>query len=327
MADQTPRQAEAERIFAEAARWQIRLRDRDAPAQAHEDFALWLGRDPRHLDAYDRAGALWQAMAPTAPHGPRDEAAIAALLDEARPRRGRRLIGVGALVVLLALGAWAGPGVWQDLGADQIAPIGQRQQLVLADGTRIELNSGAALAVDYGPGERRVRLLRGEAFFDVAHRPAPTGGALPFTVDLPEGRVRVTGTRFNIDLTEAGAEVGLVSGSVRLSAREAGAETVLAPGQQALLGAAGVEPVTGFDAAAATVWRQGRMEFYRAPLSQVIGELRRYQRGGILLLNRRAAALPVTGAFATDDPQAVLALIAGSLGLSLYHLAGVTVIR
>lgn len=54
----------------------------------------------------------------------------------------------------------------------------------------------------------------------------------------------------------------------------------------------------------------------------------RYRRGNILLLNDKAAALPVTGAFSTADPDAAIRIITETLGLSAYRLAGaLTVIR
>ncbi|WP_170293958.1 FecR family protein [Paracoccus limosus] len=310
---------EADRIFAEAARWHLRLRE--AEADAHDAFMRWIAADPRHLPAFDRAQALWQALAP--PAALPDPAAIAALLAEARPRRARRAVLPLVLALLAGLGLWQGPDLWDSLRADHIAWTGQRRQVTLADGTRVDLNSGAALAVDFTPAERRVRLLRGEAFFQVAH-----DAAHPFVVEMPNGALRVTGTSFDIDLTPEGDRVALVEGSVRLLPGHGGAGVTLAPGQQAELRDAGISPPGSFDADSRTAWRQGRMVFYRTPLSQVVAELARYRRGPILLLNDRVAELPVTGAFSTADPDAAIRLIAETLGLSTHHLAGaLTVIR
>lgn len=310
---------DAERIFAEAARWQIRLRE---PGE-HDGFLEWIAADPRHLAAYDRAQALWQAMAaPAQPGGPRDQAAIAALLAEARPRR-RPRAALLALALLAGLGLWQGRDAYDSLRADHLAWTGERRQVVLADGSRVELNSGAALAVDFSATERRVRLYRGEAFFEVAH-----DTALPFVVETPRGAVRVTGTRFNIDLTPDSDQVALLDGSVRLSARQGGPEVTLAPGEEARLDGGGIGRPARFDADSRTAWRQGRMVFYRTPLAQVVAELARYRRGRILLLNDRLAALPVTGAFSTADTDAAIALIAETLGLSAHRLTGaLTVIR
>ena len=41
----------------------------------------------------------------------------------------------------------------------------------LPDGSVIELNAGAEIAVNFTPAQRGVRLLRGEALFAVAHNP------------------------------------------------------------------------------------------------------------------------------------------------------------
>jgi transmembrane sensor len=49
------------------------------------------------------------------------------------------------------------------------AAAGQREVVALADGTRVQLGSGSAIDVQYDSGARRVRLVRGEAYFDGVH--------------------------------------------------------------------------------------------------------------------------------------------------------------
>ncbi|MFT3691485.1 FecR family protein [Paenirhodobacter sp.] len=307
-----------DRLFEEAARWHIRLRDPDAPARVHDAFLDWIRQDPRHLAAYDRAEALWQAMEPPAPA--RDEAAISALVAQGRGRKGRGLV---CLALAVGLGLWQGPDAWDSLRADHVARTGSRDSIVLEEGSRIDLNSGSAIAVAFGPGERRVRMFRGEAFFDVAH-----DAARPFVVDMPEGSLRVTGTRFNVDLAGEAAEVALLEGRVTLSARDAPGTTALAPGQQAAVRPSGVGDPAPFDAESRTAWRGGRMIFYRTPLREVIAELGRYRRGAVLLLNDGAAELPVTGAFSTEDPDQVIDIIAETMGLSVHRVPGaLTVLR
>lgn len=205
---------QADRIFAEAVRWQIRLRETDAAADAHDAFLEWIRRDPRHLKAYDHAQALWQAMGGQSDPVARDETAIATLLADARPPRARQIVGAVALALLIGLGVWHGSNAYDSLRADHIAWTGQRERVELKDGTRIDLNSGAAIAVDFTTSERRVRMFRGEAFFEVAH-----DTARPFVVEMPEGDLRVTGTSFNVDLTPQGGEVSLLEGSVQLTPR------------------------------------------------------------------------------------------------------------
>lgn len=315
-----------DKLFEEAARWHIRLRDPDARPELHDTFLVWVRQDPRHLEAYDRAESLWRSMgnADTA-ETRRDENAIASLVAEGRSRRrAARVAGIIGCLLVAGLGLWQGPDAFDSLRADHIAWTGQRESLVLEDGTRIDLNSGTAIAVDFTDTERRVRMFRGEAFFDVAHDIAQ-----PFVVEMPEGSLRVTGTRFNVDLTQDVADIALVEGAVTLVARNApDMPTNLSAGHRASVRTGSVSAPQTFDIESRTAWRSGRMIFYRTPLSEVLAELGRYQRGGIVLMNDRAASLPVTGAFSTEDPAEVTDIIAETLGLSVHRVAGaLTVVR
>lgn len=313
-------------LFEAAARWHIQLRDPDAPASLHDAFLAWVRQDPRHLEAYDRAEALWQSMGGTAQPGDcRDEAAIAALIAEGRaPITAARIGGAFCLFLLVCIGLWQGPAAFDSLRADHIAWTGKRESVVLSDGTRIDLNSGTAISVDFTPEMRVVRMFRGEAFFDVAHN-----SAQPFIVELPEGSVRVIGTSYNIDLTGGSADIALLKGRVKLRTRDDPERvTRLAPGRQVTLRPAAISAPQVFNPESLTAWRNGRMVFYRTPLAEVLTELGRYQRGRIMLVNARAASIPVTGAFSTDDPAEVLDLIADILGLSSHRITdALTVIR
>lgn len=309
--------------FEAASRWHARLREPDADAQTHEAFQEWLAADPRHFEAYEQAERLWAAMG-SGPAGRRDDAAIAVLIEGAVPRRraGRNILA-GLLVGLCLLGAeWVRRGGLDDLRADHIAAVGEHRTIELADGSVIELNTDTALAVALEPGERRIRLFRGEAFFAVA-----PDAERPFVVTTAEGEVRVTGTRFNVRMRDDVTEVGLAEGSVSLTAAaRPGASLRLAPGEEGVLTPTGLGPVRPFEADAATAWRRGQMVFFRAPLGELIDELNRYQRGRIVILSERVRALPVTGVFDTRDPASVIDMIEATLGITSLRLTSALII-
>ena len=76
-----------------------------------------------------------------------------------------------------------------------IVPRGGEYQIVLADGTRVWLNSATKLIFpqNFTGKERRV-MLSGEAFFDVARDESK-----PFIVETSRMDVKVLGTRFNVN--------------------------------------------------------------------------------------------------------------------------------
>jgi ferric-dicitrate binding protein FerR (iron transport regulator) len=86
------------------------------------------------------------------------------------------------------------------------------RSIQLADGSRITLNKGSELLVDTKFDKKHRNLnLKGEAFFDVAK------GKTPFRVTTRDLVVEVTGTRFNVEITEEESIVALEEGQVTLS--------------------------------------------------------------------------------------------------------------
>jgi len=324
MTAQRPRPGEIpESVFMEASAWHARLREPDADLATHEAFQDWLRRDPLHLDAYDEAERLWNALGHDEER-PRDEAEIEALVRSVRLRRASRNLALG-LAVLAALGGageWVRRGGLDDLRADYVAPVGTRQSVALADGSMVELNTDTAIAVDLQPGERRVRLFRGEAFFEVAHDPLR-----PFVVETADGETRVTGTKFNLRAADGLTRVSLVEGGVTLTAAEDAQRTArLLPGQAGDLTKRGVSEPQGFEPDDATAWRRGQVVFFRTPLGEVVDELNRYQRGRILILNDNLRALSVTGVFDTRDPAGVIDIIEKTLGVSSFRLGNAMIV-
>lgn len=77
---------------------------------------------------------------------------------------------------------------------ESIAPLGQKSQIILADETKVFLNSGTILRYDshFGKRNRRIELV-GEAYFEVTKNEK-----LPFTIFTSDVEIEVVGTKFNV---------------------------------------------------------------------------------------------------------------------------------
>lgn len=307
-------------LFEEAAAWLARLREPGASELDRRAFARWRDADPARAHAYSEAQALWDDLAAPAAAAlarcpvPRSAGAVGL---NPRPAFLPPWAAMAAGILLLALsGAWLAGGGLDDLRADYVTAVGETRVVELADGSRATLNTDTALAVDMTGGERRLRLLRGEAFFEAARDPAR-----PFVVAATAGEVRVLGTRFNLRAEAGGAVAAVEEGVVAvIPAASPGAALTLTAGQAARVEAAAVHRLESVEPADETAWRRGQLVFYRAPLGEVAAALNQRHRGYIGILSDDLRARPVTGVFDATRPVAAVDLIEAALGVRSYRL-------
>ncbi len=285
------------------------MRVREAPGDAALARALaqWLEERDEHRRAYARVEHSWQLMAALAPApaepraDERQDAADSRVVSF--PRRLWRPLAIGAALAAGLAAFLAFPALLLLLEADYRTGTGARQALALEDGSRIELGADSAVAVDLSGSARVVRLLAGEAFFDV--RPDP---ARPFVVDAGGVDVTVLGTRFNVRLTSTDAGVELAEGAVSLDYPGHGqAHARLVPGESARVdlrtGALEKGEIAVDDIA---VWREGRLFVQDATIAAVVEQLQRYHRAWITVPDGTLAQQRVTGLYDLTDPDRAL---------------------
>ena len=139
------------------------------------------------------------------------------------------------------------------------------------------------MATDFSAGERRVTLLRGEAWFAVA-----PDVARPFSVETAAGTATALGTAFDVSIQGARTEVTVTEHRVRLSGAgpsvivEEGAQSAFAPG------VAAVAPYS-VDTDHVTAWRRGKLIFDDKPLAEVLAISRAIVRDSSCSSIRRCA--------------------------------------
>jgi transmembrane sensor len=304
----------ASSVEDEASAWFARLQADGVSAREIRRFERWRDGNPRHAEAYAECEALWRMVLTVAAepeiHAMRREA-LAAEPEAARFGWEKLTALAATLVLLLVAGAmlWrtempgtpAADAVFAEGGdaATYRTGIGQRSEIRLADGTVVELNADTLIRIAYSDDQRRVRLLRGQALFDVAHDPSR-----PFSVEADGKRITALGTAFDVRLRDGELRVTLIEGEVSV-AREEGLFRPLAGGEERRL-RAGEELVTAaampFEVRPANVtqstsWRTGRVIFADEPLAEVVEEINRYSRRQVVLSDDSLGDLRVSGVF------------------------------
>lgn len=319
-----------------AAEWAVRLDGRDLDEAEHAEFDAWLAEETNR-DAFDRASdamALFDGLDADLPE-------LAALREEAQNHGdggagGRRWLpwaggaiaaSIAAALLFLQTGdvGQRSPGAPPQIADAGTAPlagetkyktaVGEQRTVTLADGSTVTLNTATEIAVDYGPGERIVRLVRGQALFDVAH-----AADRPFSVIVAGRKVTALGTLFEVRLDKDRLRVTLLRGRVRVdeqlpaaTATKVPPPTFLSPGEQ-FSSAAGLAPVVqSVDVEQQTLWRQSLVEFDDAPIGDAIAELNRYSAKPIVVRDPRVADMRISGIVKTGDADAFAALVGAML--------------
>ncbi|MFJ4065578.1 FecR family protein [Pseudomonas sp. NPDC089996] len=296
---------DSDELFAEATGWYYRLQADDVTPEEQAAFAAWMATGAAQAQAWDEVIRLLGALQVPA-------ARLRELQRQQwrRPaRRKWRKVVQGAAAALL-LGLLIGQTPFLDRWrADYATTTGKSRSVRLADGSQLQLNSDTALQVELTEGERRVRLLRGEAWFDVARDPGR-----PFVVNAGDGWVRVVGTRFSVASAAGQTRVKVAQGKVEVNAGR-GEGIFLEPGQAVEYASGSLAALHPFDLASAFAWRQRQLVFSQQPLAQVVAELNRYWPGQTVLLGDDLRQRKVSGVFEIDKPDAVLKALSHTLGL------------
>lgn len=312
----TRRKASVERqygidpVMAEATRWFVALHE-EPSGELQPAFEHWRSADLRHAAAYARLQRLWGASGHlpslVRPSGGVDRRAI--LRNAAGASAAVvAVLGVGRLV----LGAHP--------FADHRTRTGQRSTVILTDGSQIDLSTATALAVDFSASQRRIRLLEGEAWFQVA-----PDAQRPFMVEAAGGTTTALGTAFAVALKGRGADVSVTQHAVRVAA--AGRQVRLLEGRSLRYGAHGPGAVRASDPFA-LAWREGRLAFVDQPLGEVAAALGRWTGGRTVVLDDVLAARRVTLTLATEDAGKGLSRLAQATPMQITRLtSALTVIH
>jgi transmembrane sensor len=304
-----------------AARWMAC--DDLSQSPEREQHQRWLEASPDNQAAWDAVEEMWGVF-----DDAEDNDLIAAMgraARQAKPEPVRSfwpqaiaasiaVVAVSATLLVGAQGGWFGHAGKSQVvasnsaasdpqrvfgAADYVTGRGQKTIVDLTDGTRVTLDADSAVDVAFSSGRRDVRLLRGRAFFDVAHDPAH-----PFAVQADNRVVTALGTQFDVRLTPGAVRVVLAQGSVSVVgvAGSASAPLVkLRPGEAFAAHGAEAGKVVPIDLDDALAWKQDVVEFENEPLAAAVAKLNRYTRAQIIIKDPKVAAMRITGLFRTGD--------------------------
>lgn len=298
----------AERLLEEACDWVGKMHSGQFGPDAQQQLAEWRATDASHEQAWQKAQALWLGMEQL--RGRTIPGAEPLLTERHRKpaARGRHsharhafLAAACCAGLAVSLATYYPPRLWQ---ADHLTDKGEQRKIILADGSQLTLNSGSAIDLHFDGTVRRVELLQGEAFFEVAK-----DANRPFIVSTDDREIRAVGTAFDVLRLAGRTDVELVEGIVELEDGTHKQRARLLAGQTASIGVSGIELQPPRPSENMALWRDGLLQFDGLPLDAAVAQINRYRPGKVVLLNQALAETRISGLFRLDAlDQAVASL-------------------
>jgi transmembrane sensor len=352
--DLKTRQLEA--LYAhQASRWVETMRH----AGPGDDirFVAWLKESPRNVRDFLLMLSLDQALDEIDDRRLQSIESLIARADEritplpsgrspafhaARRRRWKFAAAAAASVLLAVSGGWVfllhGRGGWQQYDTAR----GEQRTFELEDGSVVYLNTRSSLRVRLAARTREVRLLRGEALFQVHHDPAR-----PFLVSTDDAVVQAVGTQFDVYRREDGTVVSVLEGRVNVTpavtADSSGglqapaqlhgtharaASQRLNASEEARVSHAGSVSIREVNNVSDSVaWRERRLIFRDQTLEEIVVEFNRYRASPIRLQGGGVAERVYTGVFDADDADSLLQVLSRDPALEVDRSGESIVVR
>jgi transmembrane sensor len=306
MTDNSLSQAEYDAITDAAAHWCMRLHAEDCTEQERLAFEQWQDAHPLHAFEYEAMLEIWEVAGDL----PRPETTVVPMV-RAKSQTPWRTFGMAAAVCALALplAAYSGWNLgWLPDSYQHFEATNNVRQVTLKDGTQVELNLGSELTYSNYKDRRQVSLKKGEAFFSVTHDTSH-----PFVVKAAEGKIRVTGTQFNVWMYEDQVKVNLIEGSVLVSSNDdlPGDGLRLGPAMQASYRHGDYIPRISqtYDNDNSLAWLNGKLVLDDLALNDALPLINRYLETPLLVADNSTGAIRIGGIYNIKELNTLVATL------------------
>lgn len=297
-------------ILEQATQWVVEMNSGELSDARAEMLHEWLSKSALHEEMLLEASDVW------------DETKNLVTENRIAPSASKPSwmfspsIAVAALLVVTLTGAFLS-GVMNFSEGEQTivnvrheTRIGEFRTITLSDSSRVTLNTNSKIAVAFdGQSDiRRIHLLQGEAYFELAKDPLR-----PFIVDVNKREVRAVGTAFNIRLDSGYIEVLVKEGIVEFADVPRAAKMNSLP--ERLTAGQVLEIENGAKERSVLLservkmklsWQTGRVIFQGDKLKDVISEVSRYTNTRFVFSDDKAESISVGGSFRIGNVEALL---------------------
>ena len=338
MSDQIVSFPDREQLISEAAIWVAKLDAGHLTTADLSSLREWAGSSKQHRDTLEHVASEWDDLAILALGRaliPVEKQDVLDSTDHSRWRGFANAAAVAGVTVLLGALGWFLQSTTTDAtyvaaNGQYVTAIGEQRIISLPDGSEVHVNTNSHLEVTYGDAGRFLRLLQGEAFFDVA-----PNAEKPFVVRAGQSEVVAIGTAFAVRLerrqsvrvtvSEGRVTVGRTVSGQRPVATSSAAAAQVNTGQTIVFDGATIDPVQTLDPpqlSGRLAWRDGMLRFTDESLSTVVAEVTRYTPRKIVISDPSLRDLAFSGYFRTGDTAALLSTLAADFNITITEVDG-----
>ncbi|WP_223192030.1 FecR family protein [Pseudoalteromonas piscicida] len=281
-------------IQQQVNRW-LELEKQGLTKAQQQELNRWLGESHTHQAAYQESKQVEQLLSQFS------EQDIAQLENpvthsKLKSKTTHRYFAIAACFALFAL-SFFGYQTWffqidnDNFHASYQSTRGELRTITLPDNSLLTLDAKTSLAIDFDGNRRSNKLLSGRVLFDVA-----SDKSRPFVISAGSTKITVLGTRFSVDKKANSIRIVVDHGRVNVQSQNQQIE--LRKGQMVVVDSDGITK-TEFDPNLNLVdaFKQGRLVFDNAPLSEVFEEFKRHHAISYTLSTQSTEQLVISGTF------------------------------
>jgi len=303
----------------EAARWVVRHDEGSLTPAEQAQFEAWKQASQAHADAFSRLSGHWKDLDLLA--GLADTPAEKPLWKRPQLWAGIGMAAAVMFAVIVGVNQFSGPHQATQQVAEQPGlgvyktKVGDQEKITLADGSVVTLNTNSRIEARMNGTERTVRLLQGEAFFEVAH-----DASRPFRVYAGDGVTVAIGTAFSVRLEKDSVQVVVSEGKVSYSrvvdVQEPEPVAFIAAGETALFGEnVVIDKIDLAEIDRKLSWTDGKLVFSGDRLSSVVADISRYADIRFEFDTQDLADMRVGGVFGLGEVDDMLEALETNFGV------------
>lgn len=298
------------RVAEQAAQWLHLLGEGELSELDAIEFERWMAESSLHSEIFADMAATWDLASeltePTVQAkdhrafedtGANNVLPLAARSKRAAPKP-PFFLALAATVAAMGV-FW----FWQSTSEQsvQVARFetkpGELRELQLSDGSFVALSGDSILESDLHGALRELKLVRGEAFFQIAR------DGRGMEVSANQMRVKIVGTAFNIDVVNT-TQASLTVYEGRVEVRSGASNVALSAGSHVDVLGTHISPPSA-QAASSPDWRSGWFEADQTELTRIIAETNRFSTSPITLAEG-LGTIKLSGRIRVADPELVL---------------------